>query len=146
MPTWLKILLAILLLGILLVAGAIFLGYRWFRAHGGELREGAEKVVAEGKEFGAGRDANVCVDEALKRGDKCGFAGMMCEVKVKLFLDNCIQAASVPADFCKGVPKQTNVVGSVKWQLEECARRGHPNEQRCTRMLQSVQQACARLE
>ena len=142
MPTWLKILLAIFLVFILLAVGMMFLGYRWFRAHGHEIREGAEKSVAEAKEFGRDKDANACVAEALNRGDKCGAFGMMCEVRTGLFMKNCIDVAARPPDFCRNVPRMTNILATVGWAKDECARRGHPNEQRCARLLQTVQRVC----
>ena len=57
MPTWLKVILIILGIGIALAALAVFLGVRWFRAHEGELREQGRAVIAEGQAFGRGKDA-----------------------------------------------------------------------------------------
>jgi len=142
MPTWLKILLAIFVLFIALIAAAIFFGYRWMRDHRGEIREGAQKSIAQAREFGRDKDANACVAEALNRGDKCGAFGMMCEVRTGLFMKNCIDVAAGPPDFCKNVPKMTNILATVGWAKNECARRGHPNEQRCARLLQTVQRVC----
>ena len=37
MPTWLKVILIILAVLAVLIAGAGFIGYRWVKAHAGEL-------------------------------------------------------------------------------------------------------------
>ncbi len=142
MPVWLKILLIIFLVGVLLLVAAVYIGYRWIRSHEGELRDMGEDATREAQEFGRGKDADACIVETLTRGDRCGPVDLFCEVKAKIFLENCLQVATVPADFCATVPKQTNIMGSVKWQMSECGRRGHANEQRCTRLLAAVQERC----
>lgn len=142
MPTWLKILLLIFLAGLLLLIAAGYIGYRWIRSHEGELRDMNEKAVAEAQEFARGKDADACIAETLARGDRCGPMDMFCEVKAKIFLENCLEVATLPKDFCDRVPKQTSIMASVRWQMDECGRRGHPNEQRCTRLLASVQKHC----
>ena len=142
MPTWLKILLIIFLAGVLLLIAAVYVGYRWVRSHEGELREMNDKAVAEAQEFGRGKDADACIVETLSRGDRCGQMDMFCEVKAKIFLENCLKVATVPDDFCASVPKQTNIMGSVRWQMAECGKRGHANEQRCTRLIAGVQEHC----
>lgn len=142
MPTWLKVVLLIFVIGMTVLIGGIYLTYRWVRTHRDEVRAGAQKIVAEGEQFGRGRSGDACVAEALERGDRCGFANVVCEAKTKVFLDRCLAVATVPDEFCANVPKVENIVGSVPWAIRECARRGHPNEQRCTRLLQSVQAYC----
>ena len=144
MPTWLKILLFIFLMGLVLAGVAVFLGVRWIKSHEGDLREMGRKEQAEAVEWGRGKDADACIDEALRRSTACGQLEVMCQVKTSMFVDGCLNAATLPSDFCAKVPKQLNIVGSVKWQVEECARRGYPNDQRCTRLLTTIQKRCER--
>jgi len=140
MPTWLKVLLIVFMMGVVLVAVAIYLGVRWLREHEGELREKGRAVVTEAENFGRGKDANACVDEAFARLHRCD--GFICEAKTKIFLENCIRVSNVPAGFCDNVPKRSEILASAKWALEECARRGMANDQPCTRLIGTVQEGC----
>jgi len=142
MPTWLKVLLIIFLIGVVLVALAIFLGYRWFRAHEGELREQGQAVVAEAENFGRGKDANACVDESFVRLRRCD--GFICEAKTKIFLENCVRTSTVPPGFCDNIPKSSEVLATVTWALNECSRRGMENDKPCTRLVRGLQEICAK--
>jgi hypothetical protein len=140
MPTWLKVILIILVIGIALVAGAVFVGVRWFRAHEGELRAQGKAVIAEGQDFGRGKDAEACVAESFARLKRCD--GFICEAKTKIFLQHCVSTANIPPSFCDGVPKRSEILASARWALDECARRGLPNHQPCTRLVGALQEAC----
>ena len=144
MPVWLKILLIIFLVGLIIVATAIFVGYRWVKSHEGELREMGAKTEHEGQEFGRGKDAEACVVEGLARTTSCPQMNMVCQVKASVFFQSCLQTATIPPGFCEGVPKQLNIMATVKWQMSECARLGHPNDQRCTRFMTTLQKQCDR--
>jgi hypothetical protein len=43
----------------------------------------------------------------------------------------------------KVILKRTDFMTSAKWVLAECARRGHPNDQRCSRVIVALQEECA---
>lgn len=140
MPTWLKVILIILGIGIALAALAVFLGVRWFRAHEGELREQGRAVIAEGQAFGRGKDAEACVAESFARLKRCD--GFICQAKTKVFLQHCVSAANIPPEFCAGVPKRSEILASATWALEECARRGLANDRPCTRLVGALQEVC----
>jgi hypothetical protein len=143
MPGWLKVLLAIVVVIALLAATGVVLAYRWFSNNKERLMAEGKQVAAEGKAFGEGKQADDCIAESLARVKKCN--GFACEVRVRLFLDACVSASDAKA-FCATAPAPTEFVRSAKWSLEECARRGMPGDQRCTRLLQGAQAACERRE
>lgn len=142
MPTWVKVVLILLLVLILGVATCTFVGYRWIKSHSGELLADAKKTKAEATEFGRGRDANACVDETFARLKQCG--GIVCEVKGRVFLQDCLAVAERPADFCAAVPKRGEIMATAQWTLAECARRGRANDQQCTRVIIGIQDVCSR--
>jgi len=144
MPTWLKVLLIIFLAGLLLAATAIFLGIRWLKSHEAELSDLGRNAEAQARDWGKGKDANACVDEALRRTMACGDLEVMCQVRASVFFDGCMQVASVPADFCANVPGQLEIMATVKWQMAQCAQRGHPNDRRCSRFFTNLQKRCER--
>jgi hypothetical protein len=140
MPAWLKVILLILVIGIALAVLAVFLGIRWFRSHEGELREQGRAVVAEGQDFGRGKDAEACVAESFARLKRCD--GFICEAKTKVFLQHCVSTSNVPPAFCEGVPRRSEILASATWALEECARRRLANDRPCTRLVGALQEAC----
>ena len=140
MPTWLKVILIILFIGIAVVALAVFLGVRWLRSHEGELRDQGRAVITEAQDFGRGKDAEACVTEAFARLKRCD--GFICEAKTRVFLQQCVSTANVPPAFCNGVPKRSEILATATWALEECARRGLPNDRPCTRLVGGLQEAC----
>jgi len=141
MPTWLKVILIILAVLFLGFATVAFLGYRWMKSHAGELRADAAKIKSEATEFARGKDANACVAESFARLDRCD--GIVCEVKTKIFLQNCLEVATVPDDLCASVPHRGEIIATAKWTLAECARRGRPNDQRCGRVIGALQDYCS---
>jgi hypothetical protein len=140
MPTWLKVVLIVVAVGFLALVAVAFLGYRWMKSHGGELKADAEKIKVEATAFGRGKDANACIDETFARMNQC--SGIMCDVKSKLFLQNCLAVAEVPSGFCASVPKPTEIIATAQWTIAECGRRGRPNDQRCPRVITALQDAC----
>src|SRR5262249_24351088 len=140
MPTWLKVIMIIVLVLILIVVALGFIGYRWVQSHKGEFEAQGAAMRADAAQFAQGKDAGACVTEALSAVDRCD--GITCEAKTKLFLGYCLQKTGTPPDFCAGVPKRTEFIASAKWAIAECARRGHANDQRCTRIILAVQEEC----
>lgn len=142
MPTWVKVVLIIVIVGFVMLVLGIVLAARWVRTKGERLSEEGKAMAAEGQKFGEAKDAEACLAESLNRMKNC--SGFICEAKIKLFLDNCLQTATVPPELCSTIPKQTAILDSARWQLEECERRGWKNNQRCTRLVQQLQLHCER--
>jgi hypothetical protein len=137
-----RVLLIILGVIVLLLIAVGAIGYVMMKKHGPQLRERFEKTEAEANAFGAGKPDTACVDEAFVRLRRCD--GLMCEVEVQGFTTFCMQAAEPTAELCKGIPKPQNIMDTVKWSLEECDRRGLPQNKPCTRLIQTVQKHCFR--
>ena len=142
MPTWLKVTLMIIMAFVLLLAGTLFFVYRWVEAHTGEYQGQGAALLADAAQFSQGKDANACVTEALSRAERCD--STLCEARAKVFLGLCLSKTGTPPDFCAGVPKRTYFFESGEWPKAECARRGHPNDQRCARVILAVQEECWR--
>jgi hypothetical protein len=140
MPSWLKIVLAILavLFALFLVVG--FIGFRYLQAHKDEWVAQGKKAQQEGEAFAAGKEATQCVDEAVRQIAGCN--GLPCEIRVRLFLGGCLGKATPSAQLCANVPHRSEVIRSAKWSLDECAQRGLPNNPPCTRLMQEVQRYC----
>ena len=140
MPTWLKVLLIIVVALFILFVVAGYIGYRWVQSHAGALRADAQRIAAEAAEFGRGKEPDACVDETFARLSRCD--GIICEVKTKIFLTKCVGAANVPQGFCASIPRHNEIIASAQWAVAECARRGHAGDQRCTRVIAGLQDYC----
>ena len=142
MPTWAKVLLFLVVVGFCaMFALGLFL-FRWVKKNEPALRGMNEKAIAEGHAFGRGKDADACFAEGLARASKCGTMEVVCEVRGQLFVTRCLETATLPEDFCARVPKQHEVIDTVKWQRQECERRGLVGDQRCMRMTGALQNFC----
>jgi hypothetical protein len=140
MKTVLKILLILFGVGVVLV-GAISIGaYVWFQKNKDGLKDMGEKTLAEGKAFGAGKASNACTDEAIRRLGAVD--GMMQEVSNKLFLTACLGAANEPPGFCEAVPVKGEIMRTVAWAIEQCNFYQLPSDQRCSRLVQAIQDHC----
>lgn len=141
MPTWVKVVLVVVGVGFLLLVIGIVVAARWVKSRGAQLQEQGKAVIAEAEAFGKGKDGEACMAEALNRLKSAeGFIG---EAKTKVFLQHCLQAATVAPEMCEGVPAPTEIMKSASWTLAECERRGWPNNQRCARLVGALQVHCA---
>jgi hypothetical protein len=143
MPTWLKIVLA--LLGIGLVGGAVVIGgfVWWVSSNKEQIARDAKVARDEGKTYGESHTKEECVTHGLVKLEDCGAIGVMCEAQNKIRLGACLEVASDPGgSFCSGVAPKTEIMKSAMWANEECRRRGHAGSQPCGRFMQGVQDAC----
>ena len=140
MPTWLKVVLILLLVGAIVLGAAVFFGIRWLKSQGGELREQGKAAMAEAEQFGRGREAKVCMSEAFTRLRACD--GFICEAKVNVFLRGCLDAANVPPDFCTGVPPREEIMATARWTVAECAKYDLAGNQPCNRLVRAIQDYC----
>jgi hypothetical protein len=140
MPTWVKVVLIVVVAGFILLAAGIFVAARWVKSQGAALQRQGKAVIAEARAFGQGKDAEACLAESFARLDRAsGFIG---EAKVKIFLQHCLQTATVSDQTCEGVPRPTDLLDTAQWTLAECAKRGRTNDQRCTRLIGALQVHC----
>ena len=140
MPAWLKIVLAVIGVFILIVVGFGVVGFVYVNKHKEEWMKAGNAAKQEGETFAAGKDASLCVDEALRRLGSC--QGLQCEVTNRIFLEHCMKKAAPSPQLCTNVPRRSAILASARWALEECGRRGMPNNQPCGRLLQEVQRYC----
>jgi hypothetical protein len=141
MPAWVKVVLAMILIGMVLLLVGAMVAARWVRTRADNLKKQGEVLTAEAKAFGTGKPGEACVSESLTRLRAC--QGFICEAKAKVFLQKCLTAANQTPDVCTGVPPPTEILASARWQIESCQRRGWRDNQRCMRLLGGLQAHCA---
>ncbi len=142
MPTWAKVLLGIGCgLGLLTLAIGVG-GYFYVNQHKDGWLAAGKKLHDEGQTFAAGKTASDCVDESLRRVREC--SGIPCEVRARMFFNGCFDAAAESPQLCEAVPPRGEILRTAQWSLDECARRGMPGNQPCTRTLQELQKYCDR--
>ncbi|MDP1824312.1 MAG: hypothetical protein Q8L48_13745 [Archangium sp.] len=140
MPTWLKVVLALVGVMVLLCGLSSAGAYFWFNENKDKLKGVGERAKKEGSAFAYQHDSNECVDEALRRlGERNGIVD---QAEHKLFLKACLGKAARPAGFCEGVPPRSEIMLSATWAVERCVAKGRAQDQDCARMMQAVQEAC----
>ena len=117
-----KIIIAVAVSFVILAAGAIGFGLYWWSRHSGELLEAGRKHYEQGQEFGKKCDEQACLNEAITRykADR-GFTGSLA---TGLFLRGCLEASRPTPGFCDQVPKQSDILKSARWQIEEAKKAG----------------------
>ncbi|MBL8956901.1 MAG: hypothetical protein JNK82_39370, partial [Myxococcaceae bacterium] len=91
MPTWLMVVLGILIAGLLVCGIGAGAATWWFKKNEGALKATGERAKAEAAEFAKASDQAGCVTEALRRQkEKSGF---MDEVEHRVFLSECLKVA-----------------------------------------------------
>lgn len=140
MKTWVKVVLAVLALG-LLTCGLLVGGVAWwFDSNKDELKAQGDRMRAEAETFARTNDADACVTEAVRRlRERSSF---MDEVRHKVFLSACLERAARRADFCEGVPSRQASVAAATWSLEFCNTREGVDPQACSRLSQEILEAC----
>jgi len=140
MPQWLKVILGIVLFFFVVFVGVVFYGVSWMRRNEPRLKKEATQARSEGESFGRGKEASACLDEGIRRyRDDPGFTA---QIRNRIFMEGCFDAASFPAGYCENVPRQTEFIASAQWALKECQKRGMPNDQQCAKVVMTVIQRC----
>ena len=140
MPTWLKVVLAIVgllvVLGVVAVVGLFYVA----KKYGPGLMEAGKHSMEEGREYGRRTDNEGCVTEAVARHTRAhGISDM---IGNGLFFRTCLDASRPTPGFCDDVPTRLEFMKSARWQLDECKRRGLSPENQCGQLFQQVQQFC----
>ncbi|HKK05265.1 MAG TPA: hypothetical protein VKA50_05385 [Gammaproteobacteria bacterium] len=113
---------AILLL-VAVMAGA---GYVWWQNNKLALKAEVQAATDEGRAVGSQGTASQCVDATVERTKGCD--GIMCAVRAKSFIRGCMRATKVDAAFCRGVPREGEIMNTVRWTMDTCSSRGADNE------------------
>jgi hypothetical protein len=142
MPAWAKVLLGIGCgLAVLLIAFGVGIFY-YVNGHKDQWVAEGKKIHDEAAVYAASKTGSDCVDESIRRLSSC--SGFVCEVRTRVFLDACLEAAAESPQLCDGVPSRSEIVQSARWSLAECARRGMQGSQPCSRLMQELQKHCDR--
>jgi hypothetical protein len=140
MPTWLKVLLIILLIGILLVVGVIAAGGFWFYRNKDALQSKINNITTEARDFGKNTDNQGCVNETISRYKaEPGFASVMSN---GIFVRICLDNSRATPGFCEGVPKQREFMRTGQWRKEQCKSAGLERDSYCEGLFTPVQQFC----
>ncbi len=140
MPTWLKVVLGILIAGVVLCGGGVAAVTFWVKANEGKLKETGTRAKADAEAFAKTSDQSGCVREALGRLKVK--SGLLDEVEHRVFLTECLKVAPQTPGFCEGVPKMDQIMAAAGWARDQCASYEGPKES-CGRTLQEVMKHCA---
>jgi hypothetical protein len=142
MPTWAKVLIIILVIGLLLVVGVVGAGVYWWSNNKDALIAKGKAVISEGQEAGKTTDNQGCVDLAVKRyKTEPGFSN---GVGTSVFLQSCLQASAPTENFCSEVPASTEFMKTAEWQLQQCRNVDLGSDQYCRQLFATVQRFCER--
>lgn len=142
MPTWVKVVLAVVATGILGLAVLVGGVYWWVTSNKDRLKDEGKAALEGGRTYGAAHAKGECVDEAVARVSQCGVAGFVCEATTKIWLKECLgKSTSGPPSWCAGAPEPDSIVAGATWSADECRRRNHPT-QACGRLMADALHAC----
>lgn len=141
MPTWVKVVLIIVLVGFVLLVAGIIVAARWVKSQAPAIEQAGKDATAEAKAFGEGKDGEACIAESFRRQKVA--KGFLDQAKVNMFLQQCLDVATVAPQTCQGVPEPSAIMDSIRWKSDECARRGRANDQACLQLISALQMHCA---
>ena len=93
-----------------------------------------------GRAFGNHRASAACLSESFARLDHK--SGLIEDALTGVFLKSCLATADRDPSLCAGVPAASEILASVQWRMAECSRNGRPDDQRCARLLEAIQDHC----
>ena len=130
-----------IVVAVIVVLGGVTCGgaYLWFRQNSERLATEGKAAMDEGKNFGTGKSAQVCVDEALRR--LTGDLGIIGEAQNKVFFESCLKVATLPEGFCKDIPPRSEIMRTATWAVARCASLSR-SDQPCTRLVGAIQERC----
>jgi hypothetical protein len=139
MPTWLKVLLVVLLVGCIVVVGIGVAGYFWVKKNMKDVDPAG--AAAAGKTFGAGKTAQQCLDEGMARlAVNCD--SIACQAKVRFFFEGCMEVATPTPALCEGAPGHTEIMKAAKWAADRCEKMGKKGDAKCTSLMTAVVPHC----
>lgn len=140
MPTWLKVLLIILLIGILLVVGVIAAAGIWFYRNKDAIQSKLDNVTTEARDFGKTTDNQGCVNETVSRYK--ADPGLTSAFSYAIFMRICLDNSRATPGFCESVPKQREFMKTPQWRKEQCQRAGLERDSYCESLFTPIQQFC----
>jgi hypothetical protein len=126
--------------------GLIFLGVVgvgaltwWIIANKDRLAADASAARKKAEAYAKDHTQAECVDEAFREQARC--PGLGCDIKTRLFLEQCARTAQPTPGFCDGVPEPKSVLAVSAWALKECVHRSARNQD-CSQLLQAIPPVC----
>ncbi len=125
---------------VIVLAAVVAIGGFWF------LDQKGDDLLAKGqalRENGmlSGRDLTEaqCLDQTMARSrtDK----GMLSGIQQALWLDGCLETSAVEANFCDGVPPESDMRRTITWRISRCSEM-LSNDSPCQNFLARVQKYC----
>ena len=138
-----------------LVACLVIAVVLWWNTSGSTLVHGVIDPMRDGRRFGQGIAATVCVDTAIARqsavlatgkarGDSATPAKVLAMMAPSVFFQGCLTSAQGSDDLCQGVPLQTNDRKQLEnWAVAECRTR-HAEGAGCPAIMAGLQVYCGR--
>lgn len=140
MPTWLKIVLIIVAIGLLSLTAIGFGGYWWLNSNKARFEEIGKRAKADAAQFAATHDGAQCLQEALRRLN--GTDGIMAQAEVKVFLSTCMDEARESPGMCDGVPPSGEIMRTATWAVARCTQLGRSGDQPCSQLVTAIQKHC----
>jgi len=140
MPTWLKVLLIILLIGILLVVGVIAAAGFWFYRNKDALVAKTKAIAEDARSFGENSDNQGCVNETISRYK--ADPGFTSAISNSIFMRICLDKSRDTAGFCDDVPKPREFMKSAQWKKDQCQRADLERDTHCQNLFTPIQQFC----
>lgn len=135
-----KILLGIAGVAVLLILALLIGGFLYLQANRERLAADGSTLLREGAHFGSGRDAQACLDEALRRLEAA--SDILDEARNKAWLAACLKTAAVSTGFCGDIPPRQEIWASATWAAQRCEKAGRKGQQPCARLIGAVQERC----
>ena len=139
MPLWLKIGLAVVAVGIVLLVAAGVVVVKTVE----KGVKAADLARAEGEGWGETGSLAVCVEEGVRRTGSCESNAYQCIFEIDAFLWGCLESAPFETAFCAEVPAAGNDPATLAWSQQSCARHGLPEHEQCAFNLSVVPAFCS---
>ena len=140
MPGWLKALIAVAVVFVALVIGALVVAGFWWSQNKDKLMARAKEVVTEARDFGANTDNQGCVDESISRYKK--EPGISSGISTGIFMRFCLENSRPTPGFCDNVPRPTEFVRTARWRIEQCNKVDLAKDNNCQNLFAPIQQFC----
>ena len=140
MPGWLKALIAVAVIMVALVIGALIVAGFWWSRNKDKLAARAREVVTEAQDFGHNTDNRGCVDESLSRYKK--EPSFTNGISTGIFMRFCLESSRPTPNFCDDVPRQTEFVKTARWRIDQCNKFDLAKDSNCQNLFAPIQQFC----
>lgn len=135
-----KIIVTIGVCFVFLATITIGFGIYWWARHSHELFEAGQRQIDQGTAYGKQTDEQGCLDEAISRYK--AKRGMTGSIASGLFLRSCLEESRPTPGFCDQVPKRTEILKSMQWQIAQAKKAGLENDPYGKQLFTQLQEYC----